>query len=312
MKRLLTICLFWVSLVAVGQTGRDKVYLVDRTVKEGSVIRIEDTQISFEDKNTPGIRTAIRIATIWKIIYSNGFEEVFNQPLPENLVSPKETETKKSTSPLSGLADKIPTVTMPTLKIKQDIRPIVSLDFGLLSPVLISPSEWTSSTEGLAFRFGVGGELGLSINPSKYFGLSVSQGYSGHASYLPNADPESTQKEMVRMSSLPTSLLFNIYPTEDYSISGGLLSTSLSISNSKPEVSNQRLNGFQMGFGKMFYMKSNKNYLNLSLNYTSVSSSAGFQYRLDKVKFPDLSDLQLDFKSLNWVELKLKFYYRLK
>lgn len=318
MNKLLTICLFWVSLVAVGQTTGDKVFLVDRTVKEGSVIRIEDTQISFEDKNTPGIRTAIRRATIWKIIYSNGFEEVFNQPLPENLIASKEEENKKSSTGISAITSKIPVkmpslkVKMPSLIIKQDVRPIFSVDLGLSSPVLLSPKEWTSSSEGLAFRFGVGGEVGVSFNPSKYLGVSVSQGFSGHASYLPNADPESTEKETVRMTSLPTSLLLNIYPTEDYIISGGLLSTSVKISNSSPEVSNQRLNGFQLGFGKLFAMKSSKNYLDLSLNYTSLTSSAGFQYILDKAKFPDLADLQLDFKSMNWVELKLKFHYGLK
>jgi hypothetical protein len=81
MNKLLAICLFWVSLVAVGQTAGDKVFLVDRSVKEGSVVRIEGTHVAFEDKNTPGIRTAIRRTTIWKILYSNGFEEFFNQPL---------------------------------------------------------------------------------------------------------------------------------------------------------------------------------------------------------------------------------------
>jgi len=60
--------------------------MVDRSVKEGVVASIDDTQIIFEEKTSSGSKTPIPLFTIWKMIYSNGFEEEFNQPLPENLI----------------------------------------------------------------------------------------------------------------------------------------------------------------------------------------------------------------------------------
>jgi hypothetical protein len=95
----------------------------------------------------------------------------------------------------------------------------------------------------------------------------------------------------------------------------GLVSSGLSITNSNPEISKKRLSGFVMGLGKLFYLGESKNYLNLSLNYTSTApsdSSEPIRFILDNEKFPDLAALNVPLESLNFVELKLSFHYGLK
>ncbi|WP_332913310.1 hypothetical protein [Algoriphagus boritolerans] len=79
--------------------------MVDRSIKEGTVVNIDNTQIIFEEKTSLGSKTPIRLSTIWKIIYSNGFEEVFNQPLPENLIV-SGNSSDVSSAPKEGLISK--------------------------------------------------------------------------------------------------------------------------------------------------------------------------------------------------------------
>lgn len=153
MNKLLTLCLFWISLVAAGQTGRDQVFLVDRSVKEGTVNRIENTHIVFEDRSTPGTRTAIRRSTIWKILYSNGFEEFFNQPLyisgysdsenqeftiTEQIKNQRDTQLKELNEQLktneeliSKLTDKLVTADSKSVSEKEKIKDLETLQLAL-------------------------------------------------------------------------------------------------------------------------------------------------------------------------------------
>lgn len=304
MKILLTFSLFCFYLTCLGQASQDKVFMVDRSIKEGSVISIDESQIIFEEKSNPGTRVPIRLAIIWKIIYSNGFEEVFNQPLPENLVISEDNPLENSSSEQGGF--------FAGLSAKQDWRPVLSADLGVLSPIIIGPEQWTSTEKGLALRFGFGGEFGVTFNPLKNLGVSLSQGYTNHISYLPEIalnDSVSLEKEEIKLTSLPTTIKVNYYPRKDLVISGGFIASSSSISNSNPEVKNQRLSGYVLGLGKLFHMGSKKNYFELSLNYNSLSSPEPFVFVLDTEKFSQFEDLVLEFSDLNYIELKLKYHF---
>ncbi len=314
MRKFVVLMFFSISTFSFAQVVKDRVFLVDRSIKDGKVIKIDETQIIFEDNAKPGMESSLRLSIIWKIIYSNGFEEVFNQPLPESVVISNQKQKEKKETIISGITEKL-TGKMPSFQINPEWRPMVSVDLSASLPIILSPEEWTSTDQGLALRLGLGGEIGFTFNPLKYFGVSVSQGFVRFASFLPddpNPDADNSVREMVLMTSLPTSFKINLYPKKEIVASAGLLTSGLSITNSNPQLEKERLNGYVLGLGKLFYFGESKNYWNLSFNYTSMSSSAPFQFNLDNQKFPDLGALKLDFKSLNLVELKFSLHYGLK
>jgi hypothetical protein len=293
-----------ISLSGYSQASKDKVFMVDRSIKEGNVVNIDNSQIIFEEKTNPGSKTPIRLATIWKIIYSNGFEEIFNQPLPENLVI--SSKSKEVTAPSSeGFISNISK--------NESSLPLISTHIGLIAPVIIGPEQWTSPEDGLALRFGYGAELGFSYNPLKYLGVSVSQAYTSHASYLPEINRDSTTviKDQINLITFPTTLRINIYPKETLIISAGITSSGLSISGSNPEIQNQRLNGYTVGFGKLMPIGNSKSYLEFTLDYMSISADP-FMFSLDNEKYPELENLDLVFSSISTVNIKAKFVFGLK
>lgn len=297
---LLITCYFTV----LGQTTNDKIFMVDRSIKEGTVISIDETQIVFEDKISPGSKTPIRLSTIWKIIYSNGFEEVFNQPLPENLIVTGNSKEISSASKEELIFN--------ILKNKSSL-PLISTHIGILAPVIFGPEQWTSPKGGLALRFGHGGELGFSYNPLKYLGISISQGYTSHASFLPEINRDSTTviKDQIKLITLPTTLRINIYPKEALIITVGITSSGLSLSGTNPEIKNQRLNGYTLGLGKLIPIGKSQNYLEFTLDYASISADP-FMFSLDNEKYPELENLDLVFSSISTVNLKAKFVFGLK
>lgn len=310
MKKIITLVVFLFSLGSFAQTGVDRIFMVDRSIKEGTIISIDDNLVTFQEKSNAENRTTIRIATIWKIIYSNGFEEQFNSPLPENLLVDKKENQEESRDKV------IPVSSGPTfldkLASNQDWRPLISVDLGGLSPVLIGPDGWTSLDEGLAFRFGFGGEFGISINPIKNLGISISQGYGNHISYLPAipiTDSTSTEKEQLVMTSMPTTIRLNVYLSRKFSITGGIITSGISITNSNPELSNQRLSGYTAGLGKLVPLGNKKNYLEFSLNYSLLTANEPFQFQLDNEKLPQYESLSLELNELTVVDFKVKFHF---
>lgn len=301
---LLTSFFLMIFLSGYSQASKDKVFMVDRSIKEGTVVNIDNTQIIFEEKINPGSKTPIRLSTIWKIIYSNGFEEVFNQPLPENLIINSNSKEVAAASS-GGLISKISK--------SESSLPLISTHIGLLSPVIIGPEQWTSPEDGLALRFGYGAELGFSYNPLNYLGVSISQGYTSHASYLPEINRDSTTviKDQIKLFTLPTTLRINIYPKETLILTAGITSSGLSLTGSNPEIKNQRLNGYTVGFGKLMPIGNSKNYLEFTLDYTSISAEP-FMFSLDNEKYPELENLDLVFSSISTVNLKAKFVFGLK
>ncbi|SEG34371.1 hypothetical protein [Algoriphagus boritolerans] len=302
---------FWItsfflilSFSGYSQEAKDRVFMVDRSIKEGTVVNIDNTQIIFEEKTSLGSKTPIRLSTIWKIIYSNGFEEVFNQPLPENLIV-SGNSSDVSSAPKEGLISKSSK--------NESTLPLISTHIGLLAPVIIGPEQWTSPEDGLALRFGYGGELGFSYNPFKYLGVTISQGYTSHASFLPEINRDSTTviKDQIKLNTLPTTLRINIYPKETLTISAGITSSGLSLTGSNPEIKNQRLNGYTVGLGKLMPIGNGKSYLEFTLDYSSISADP-FMFSLDNEKYPELESLDLVFSSISTVNIKAKFVFGLK
>ncbi|GHB29426.1 hypothetical protein [Mongoliitalea lutea] len=318
MKRILFLPVFFLSLCLFGQSAYDEVYLVDKTKKIGIVKSIDEFQIIFQEKDNQE-KTTIRLSIIWKILYSNGYEEVFNNPLPEDLI-PSENGSKekskgvskqvdssvksKSTGSKTTFAD---SGLLERLADNQDWRSLVGVDFGGFFPIIFGPSSWISAKDGLALYYGFGAEVALSIDPIKYLGISISQGYMSHQSYLP-ASEESSSRERISLINSPTTIKLNLYPKKDIILTGGFQFSTISISQSNPEITGQSMSGYTFGLGKLIPVGANKNYLSLTANFNSLNTDS-FLFKLDRDKFPDLDPLELEFNSLQTVDIKLKFHF---
>lgn len=326
MKKFLSLLLVFFTTHIYAQSPIDQVFLVDRTVKEGTVKNIDEYQITLEEKGKPDIIETIRLSIIWKIIYSNGYEEIFNSPLPEDLISSSPEPEKSKSLGLGGLKIK----SSPNERIKktrepkenetsildklseiQDWRPLLSLDLGAYFPLIFGPDAWSSSSNGLGLRYGMGGEFGISLNPIKYVGIGINQGFSSFSSSLftgENTQGSTSGWEQITLTNRPTNIKLLLYPTRNIVLSAGYQFTSLDASNSNPTVSNQSMTGYTFGLGKIFPVGRNKNYLSFTANFNTLSSE-DFTYSLDTTMFPDVDPIQVEINSLVTIDLKLKFHF---
>jgi hypothetical protein len=315
------------------QVKNDSIFLVDKTIIEANIVEISELSVFYHEVSGSDSIKSTRLSSVWKIRYSNGFEDVFNEVIPDEVVAavpPSENAVfyENQTLPAEEdeeielaedfLGDEEKSGTYPKVRnllkkiaLNVDNRPTLAFYFGLSSPIMVGDDTWTNTDfqDGLGFRFGGGAEAGFEFNPHQLFGISLVKGFTYHKvnlSVQDASDPENDITEVVDLQTKPVTLKLKFYPMDGLALNGGLVFNNLNISNSSPSIEKVRSTGFSFGVSRFASIGRNKNSFEFSMNYTRIPIGQSLSFSLD----PALTNgavNSLMMGNLNYVDIKIGF-----
>lgn len=310
-------------IAANAQENFERIYRLDRSELRVKINEVTNKGVTYFELGAPDILKSIRLSAVWKIVYSDGREEAFNEPLPEEISNPELADTPTVTDSLRNSRGPEDPVSNPKginkKKLNEnkilffvDNRPIYAIHVGISPQILVNDPAFVSviPDRGLGFRFGYVAEIGFEFNIHQLIGLSLTSGLAQSVtklSFLP--DGEELKDQTLTLQTIPTSLKLKFYPMDGLYLAAGPVLNSLSLSGNEDLITKSRKLGYTLGVGRLSSIGRKKNLFEVSVNYTQVGLNEpvtlGFDSSINNS--PILGPYE--FKKLVYVNLKFAFQF---